>query len=53
MKALMKMVPSWKAIVGIAVGVIVLRKIEALFPALTPYTYTAWPFDRLGGGNNS
>lgn len=51
MNALMKMIPSWKAIAGIAIGVIVLRKIEALFPAVTPYTYTAWPFDRLGGKN--
>lgn len=50
MKALMKMIPSWKAMIGIAVGVIVLRKIEALFPQVTPYTYTAWPFRGQGNG---
>jgi len=50
-KTLKRLIPGWKAMVGIMIGVIVLRKIENMFPQTMNYTRTGWPFDRLMGGN--
>ena len=38
-----KFLPSWRGWVAIAVGVIILRKLEISFPALATYTRTDWP----------
>ena len=46
-KKLFGIVPSWKTWLTIAVGVIMLRKLEIMLPQLANYTRTSWPI----GGN--